>query len=320
MNEAFDGSGCFKFGFGTVGSQRGSDAASENAQTNIEAEEVHLSETEKAFCNRPVEKVALGSVSLYKVLLSSLETSKLLSNSKACESDLIPELYEGGFKLWEGAIDLGSYLAAACRLSEESLRNMGDQQQEISNPLKGMKVMELGCGHGLPGILCVLAGAEVHFQAGFQQRGDCRHNIPNLEHNVQAFQLPTAESGRARFFSGSWGSLPALLTTKGLEGSYDLVLSAETIYSEASQGDLLDCIVQLLAPGRGVALVAAKAFYFGVGGGTAGFRRLAQRRTDLRASVLAVLDDGASTKREIMLLHVPGRCPSWCVPWDGKTV
>jgi hypothetical protein len=25
-------------------------------------------------------------------------------------------------------------------------------------------VLELGCGHGLPGILCLLAGATVHFQ------------------------------------------------------------------------------------------------------------------------------------------------------------
>jgi predicted nicotinamide N-methyase len=26
------------------------------------------------------------------------------------------------------------------------------------------KVLELGCGHGLPGILCHLAGATVHYQ------------------------------------------------------------------------------------------------------------------------------------------------------------
>lgn len=32
--------------------------------------------------------------------------------------------------------------------------------------LQGKKILELGCGHGLPGILAMLAGAEVHFQVG----------------------------------------------------------------------------------------------------------------------------------------------------------
>lgn len=30
--------------------------------------------------------------------------------------------------------------------------------------MQGKRVLELGCGHGMPGILAMLAGAEVHFQ------------------------------------------------------------------------------------------------------------------------------------------------------------
>lgn len=32
------------------------------------------------------------------------------------------------------------------------------------------KVLELGCGHGLPGVMCLMAGAEVHFQVSSQMR------------------------------------------------------------------------------------------------------------------------------------------------------
>ena len=35
--------------------------------------------------------------------------------------------------------------------------------------LVGKRVLELGCGHGLPGIIPLLAGAQVHFQV----RRDC---------------------------------------------------------------------------------------------------------------------------------------------------
>lgn len=33
----------------------------------------------------------------------------------------------------------------------------------LPSKVHGKRVLELGCGHGLPGILCMLAGAEVVF-------------------------------------------------------------------------------------------------------------------------------------------------------------
>ncbi len=59
---------------------------------------------------------------------------------------------------------------------------------------------------------------------------------------------------------------------------------------------------QSLRPGSGVAYVAAKSYYFGVGGGTAAFRALVQVEGALRVRTAAVLDDGASVKREILEL------------------
>jgi len=49
------------------------------------------------------------------------------------KSDLVSGVYEGGFKVWEGSVDLVDYLI----------------KEKVN--LKGVKVMELGCGHAFPG-------------------------------------------------------------------------------------------------------------------------------------------------------------------------
>ena len=61
-------------------------------------------------------------------------------------------------------------------------------------------------------------------------------------------------------------------------------------------------LAQSLKPGTCVAYVAAKSYYFGVGGGTAAFRRLVEARGVLTVRMAAVLDDGTSVKREILEL------------------
>ena len=60
--------------------------------------------------------------------------------------------------------------------------------------------------------------------------------------------------------------------------------------------------MQSLKPGTGVAYVAAKTYYFGVGGGTASFRRMLEAGGVLTARTVAVLDDGTSVKRKILEL------------------
>lgn len=57
-------------------------------------------------------------------------------------SDVQTGVYEGGFKLWECAVDLVGYM------------------RESSSPMPA-KVMELGCGHGLPGIYALQQGATI---------------------------------------------------------------------------------------------------------------------------------------------------------------
>lgn len=109
-------------------------------------------------------------------------------------------------------------------------------------------------------------------------------------------------ASRARFFAGSWDALPALLARQGLTQTYDLVLTAETIYSLEAMRSLYGAIKACLRPGSGAALVAAKSYYFGVGGGTAAFARLVAADGCYDCATVAVLDDGLSNKREILAL------------------
>ena len=78
----------------------------------------------------------------------SSELGPLLSVANSVHSDLIPGIYEGGMKIWECAHDLIEYLATESAIS-----------------LCGRRVLELGCGVGLPEIFALLCGAEcAHFQ------------------------------------------------------------------------------------------------------------------------------------------------------------
>lgn len=75
-----------------------------------------------------------------------------------------------GFKLWEGAQDLVSLLVSSvdgpwqCPLGASSPCDAAsDIDGLLPRSLVNKQVLELGCGHGLPGIMCLLAGAKVTF-------------------------------------------------------------------------------------------------------------------------------------------------------------
>lgn len=102
---------------------------------------------------------------------------------------------------------------------------------ERSDELRGKKVIELGCGLGLPGIAAVMLGAEVTFTdyvadaLAFARR--------NLEHNV-------AEHN-ARFLELDWRN-PAINET------FDFVLAADVAYEKRFFTPLYSTIEGLLAP------------------------------------------------------------------------
>lgn len=83
---------------------------------------------------------------------------------------------------------------------------------------------------------------------------------------------------------------------------FDLVLTAESIYNLESVPQLLAAFDSCLKP-EGFILVAAKSYYFGVGGGVASFKRAVEKNGQFQSVVIARVDDGRSNIREVMLLR-----------------
>lgn len=293
----------FAFGFFDPGAAPGQPPqqrlAFADASQGVSAEEVGQQDGAPPWQEAQLQRVALdGGITLLKGSVSSQEAAQLLEEPELQASDLVPAKYEGGFKLWEGALDLANYLIARHQLTPGLLA-----QAVPDGSLRGKKVLELGCGHGLPGILCQMAGAAVHYQ-DYNRQVITSLTMPNLAANMA--QLPRGVfRERPRFFAGDWGGVGQMLASSGLGGHYDLVLTAETIYSAESQRRLLDAIKQVLQPPHGVVLVAAKSFYFGVGGGTAAFAELVKADGVLECKQVWKVEDGQSNKREILQLAFP---------------
>ncbi|XP_041365983.1 histidine protein methyltransferase 1 homolog [Gigantopelta aegis] len=157
--------------------------------------------------------------------------------------DLAPGVYEGGFKVWECGVDLANFLC--------------DQCIEIA----GKRVLELGCGAGLPGLCAMKKDAKaVHFQD---------YNSEVIEYlTVKNVLLNNKDKCECRFFSGDWSTLVNAISPNNPKPcSYDIILTAETIYNPECYEMLSKVLDALLAP-DGVIYVSAKCNYFGVGGGT----------------------------------------------------
>lgn len=135
--------------------------------------------------------VGAEQICLWKVQLDTEACRTALQLEALDVSDLIPGVYEGGLKLWEGSIDLVVELASSFHIAHsapgsEAVGAVPDRNgQSTDNParaqcaadnndkvnttpaprssLRGRRVLELGCGHGLPGIVALLGGAHVTF-------------------------------------------------------------------------------------------------------------------------------------------------------------
>ncbi|PHI21865.1 methyltransferase [Lewinellaceae bacterium SD302] len=112
-----------------------------------------------------------------------------------------------------------------------SALGLAESMVERSDELRGKKVIELGCGLGLPGIAAVMLGAEVTFTDYVADALDFARL--NLEHNVPEHN--------ARFMELDWRK-PALKET------FDFVLAADVAYEKRFFKPLYSTIRGLLAP------------------------------------------------------------------------
>eukprot|EP00178_Gracilaria_changii_P023339 TRINITY_DN70702_c0_g1_i1.p2 TRINITY_DN70702_c0_g1~~TRINITY_DN70702_c0_g1_i1.p2 ORF type:complete len:294 (+),score=69.64 TRINITY_DN70702_c0_g1_i1:52-882(+) len=233
------------------------------------AREVLPHHSQHSRAEAPFEALQLADLRVYK---STAAPPPQLAPSCA---DIVPAVYEGGYKLWECAIDLALYLH--------------------QHPLCRHKaVLELGAGHAVPAIVAALQHARMLCIHDYNQPVLHHVTIPNVRANVSRADV--------RYFCGGWRTLPPLLPCR-----FDVILSADTVYARAQCDALADCICRCLHP-RGVALVAAKTYYFGVGGGTAAFRQalqcaMSKHAVQLQVDVVREIRDGQSNVREIVRIQ-----------------
>ncbi|CAI0397644.1 unnamed protein product [Linum tenue] len=224
-----------------------------------------------------LEAVNLDGLTLLKARVSTEEVLGVP------DSDLVPGVYEGGLKLWEGSLDLVKALRSEIHKGELSL--------------KGKKVLELGCGHGLPGIFACLEGATaVHFQDFNAEVLRCL-TIPNVNANLTD-TTPIFET-EVRYFAGDWSQVHQCLPHE-----YNIILMAETIYAISAQQSLYKLIKKCMKRPGGVTYMAAKKHYFGVGGGTRQFLSMVKKDGVMDASLVAEVADDSSNVREVWKLSV----------------
>jgi len=271
----------FTFNFGAEEVNETAQLADEPA-AQVELTQAYLVPIDQAAQNVQFSERIFGNtnvtVALYSGIVSTEQSGALAETTT--DSDLVPHVYEGGFKLWECAIDLCEYMLA----------------KDLGRPglLDGKRVMELGCGHGLPGILAAQAGASVDF-CDFNHEVLSGLTIPNTIRNCDSQAL-----AKCRFFAGDWNTLPEVVGTR-----YDLILTSDTLYSVEALENLSQLLPKLLAP-EGMALVAAKTYYFGVGGGTDMFKDAIRNKTSLEvADDVESYQDGMTNVREILKVTSP---------------
>lgn len=270
-----------------------------SAETLENLDVYKLNATTLHIADLPIQHIVTGF--LIEHITCNNNDNKDIAKAEQTHSDLIPGVYEGGAKIWECTDDLLQYLA----------------KQIKPQDWQSKRVLDLGCGAGLLGIYAYRCGAEVHFQ-DYNKDVLTQITIPNVLLNVKTQTKPVDEDPTKeieeqfdidaleqtlQFYAGDWWEY-AQLTAKGVEDKaekFDYILTSETIYNPENQQKLLDTFYAKLNS-DGVVLVAAKTYYFGVGGGLRQFEELITGDKRFQFKVVWTSKEGVG--REILELRL----------------
>lgn len=98
-----------------------------------------------------------------------------------------------------------------------------------------------------------------------------------------------------KFYSGDWANY----LEKAISGvKFDVIVSCETIYNPANNRKVLEVLKGKLCPRNGVAYLAAKTYYFGVGGGLRAFEALIRDDASMNSEVVWISTE--NVQREIL--------------------
>jgi len=260
------------------------------------------------FCKSAVEGDAATGSKGGKARSSSAAAAS--TSYSLTSHDLVKGKYEGGLKLWECAIDLTKYLVRE-RVVEEMV---------TASNSESFRVLELGCGHGVPGIASLMAHEKM--------KKDTKNGTKNIrctlaDYNEEVLREVTVPNARLNgvcdqctFLAGDWDDLIAPSSNNESQmgaflskDEFDLILTSDTIYNVDDAKKLAKVIYHCLKKNdneKAIALVAAKRYYFGVGGSTATFMQLCDE-VSLSCDVVKEIMDGASNVREIIRVRIKNK-------------
>uniref|UniRef100_H3BFF2 EEF1A lysine methyltransferase 3 n=1 Tax=Latimeria chalumnae TaxID=7897 RepID=H3BFF2_LATCH len=107
----------------------------------------------------------------------------------------------------------------------------------------GKKVIELGAGTGIVGILSVLLGGDVTLT-------DLPHTLRHIKDNVSA-NIPAGLSSRFHIRALSWG-----VDHESFPSDYDVILGADIVYLKDTYPSLLRTLQHLCGPGAVIYLAS----------------------------------------------------------------